>query len=266
MTSKNELTVNAISELETLVSEASEINKLTSMFQKTFKIAVVAQKIGEFITPQIVQKYLMPLQGSRIGFKTDKDDKGGYSWQIVQSVAKEAFLLGLPMAGNCVNIISNNLYATKEGFEYLLNELNMGCLIDIEDIVIETQAYYDNVHKKAVRGRARATAKVSFMDTEGERVEKSKSFTCKINNGMDEDAIEGKITRKAGKWLYNFITKTNIPSADDVSAEAKFNNAEQGSATVVDDIKPDVKPDVNGQDTRQRADSRVNNSTNLFNA
>ena len=205
---------NAIVKLEKLTLEASEIQKMESQFQKVFKIAVVAKQLDAVLTNDIVKNYIVPIAGTRIGFRTDKDTEGGYPVNVVRNICKEAFLLGLPIGGNCINIIGGNLYATKEGFNFLLSELNIGHMIDVSNIEIVKEPYYDTEKRKGVQGRATASVEMSFYKSKKKQSIK-KQFSCKINKGMDEDGIEGKITRKALKWLYEYITKVNIPLAED---------------------------------------------------
>ncbi|MFK5282891.1 hypothetical protein ACI3PL_25325, partial [Lacticaseibacillus paracasei] len=63
----------------------------------------------------------MALQGNRLGFKTDKDKSGGYPESVVKNCLIEAVLLGIQPTGNQFNIIAGNMYPTKEGCGYLLN-------------------------------------------------------------------------------------------------------------------------------------------------
>ena len=65
---------------------------------------------------------IMTLQNSRNGFKTDKPGDG-YAKRVVKEVAITALTNGFRLTGNEVNIISGQLYATKEGFDRLIGEV-----------------------------------------------------------------------------------------------------------------------------------------------
>jgi hypothetical protein len=62
----------------------------------------------------------MALQGSNLGFKTDKDKTGGYSEAEVKTCLIDAVLLGLQPTGNEFNIIASQMYPTGVGFGALI--------------------------------------------------------------------------------------------------------------------------------------------------
>ncbi|WNH10001.1 hypothetical protein [Thalassobellus suaedae] len=84
-------------------------------FEKAYLIAEATAKLKSLLTPQYM-KPIMQLQGSRLGFKSDKV----YPETIVKDCLIEAVLTGLQPHGNQFNIIAGNMYPTKEGLGYLL--------------------------------------------------------------------------------------------------------------------------------------------------
>jgi len=99
-------------------------------FQKAYIVADAINKLSELLTPEYM-KPIMALQGNRLGFKSDKDlvknpqggyTKGpGYPESVVKNCLIEAVLMGLQPVNNQFNIIGGNMYPTKEGCGFLLN-------------------------------------------------------------------------------------------------------------------------------------------------
>jgi hypothetical protein len=149
----------------------------------------------EYMTP------IMNLQGNKLGFKTDKDSSGGYTEPIVKNCLIEAVLFGLQPTGNQFNIIAGNMYATKEGMGYLLSKIS-GLKYDIIP--------------ELPRINAQSAAVIMNIEWTMSSVTKSKKIDIpiKVNAYMGTDAILGKATRKARKWLYDTITGTEIPEGD----------------------------------------------------
>src|SRR5688572_7293964 len=91
-------------------------------FEKAFLIANAASKLKESLSEDYM-KPIMALQGNKLGFKTDKDDRGGYDVKTVRNCLIEAVLSGVQPFGNQFNIIAGNCYITKEGFGFMLSNI-----------------------------------------------------------------------------------------------------------------------------------------------
>jgi len=175
-------------------------------FERAFMVAEAISKLKELLTPEVM-KPIMDLQGNRLGFKTDKDvlqggGKGpGYPLEIVKNCLIEAVLFGLQPTGNQFNIIGGNMYATKEGCGYLLSKL-------------DGLGY--NITPQLPRIKDSSAACV--MDIEwtygGVKETKSIDFAIKVNQYQGADAVIGKATRKARKWLFDKITGMELPEGD----------------------------------------------------
>lgn len=67
-----------------------------------------------------MREEIMRLQGSRLGFKADKE----YQWNVVRECIIEATVsAGAHWTGNEINIIAGNMYLTKEYFQRAMSEL-----------------------------------------------------------------------------------------------------------------------------------------------
>jgi len=107
--------------LNSSVSAVLSANQVLG-FEKAFLIASAVQELKLELTAEYM-KPIMGLQGNRLGFKTDKDNAGGYTEAIVKNCLIEAVLTGVQPFGNQFNIIAGNMYITKEGFGYVLSNV-----------------------------------------------------------------------------------------------------------------------------------------------
>jgi hypothetical protein len=169
-------------------------------FQKAYLISNAIAELKQLLTPEYM-KPIMELQGNKLGFKTDKDTKGGYSESEVKNCLIEAVLFGLQPCGNQFNIIAGNMYATKEGCGYLLSKV-AGLRYSITS---ELPRVKDT--------SAAIVMNIQWTINEVSQTEKL-DIPIKVNAYMGTDAIIGKATRKARKWLYDTITGSEIPEGD----------------------------------------------------
>jgi hypothetical protein len=213
---KNEI---AISEQHQLVSKEineqvlSVISNHADGFQKAFVMATALQKIKELLTPEVM-KPIMALQGSKLGFKTDRDvvknrttgkyEKGpGYPIEVVTECVTEAILLGLEVTNNQMNIIGGNMYPTREGFGGLLDKIN-GLRYNIT---------YPSVSQSPDKQSANVIAKIEWsLGNESKKQEID--FPIKSDTYTTLDALIGKAERKAKRWLFNHIRGTDISDGD----------------------------------------------------
>lgn len=146
--------------------------------------------------------HLMPLQGSTLGFVTDKDSEGGYPAGVVTECLIEAVLRGVRPIGNEFNIISKRCYITKNGYAHLLRS-HKG-LTDLKtDIGIPV----------GKTGGAVVTASASWR-LDGKPDSLKRDFPVKTNAGSGADQIQGKATRKLYAAVYTQITGSEQSGLD----------------------------------------------------
>ncbi|MCL1656843.1 hypothetical protein M2T79_09555 [Elizabethkingia miricola] len=171
-------------------------------FEKAYNVAIAIGQLKELLTNEYM-KPIMALQGSRLGFKTDKDSKGGYPIEVVKQCLLDAVLMGLQPYNNEFNIIGGNTYATREGFGALLKKIKG----------LKEQITYKDVVIAADKQTATMTAVIKWsLNGHEEAVEVP--FNIKSNEYASVDALIGKCERKARKWLYNKISGTDLQDAD----------------------------------------------------
>src|SRR5699024_8865903 len=74
-------------------------------FQKAQVLSKSIGTIKQLLTKDFMEP-VMEMQGNKLGFKTDKDTKGGYPMPIVRNCLIEAVLSGVQPVGNQFNIIA----------------------------------------------------------------------------------------------------------------------------------------------------------------
>jgi hypothetical protein len=169
-------------------------------FQRAYIIADAIAVLKETLTKEYM-KPIMNLQGNKLGFKTDKDTSTGYPEEVVKNCLIEAVLFGLQPCGNQFNIIAGNMYATKEGCGYLLSKIQ--------------GLQYDIVPELPRMNDKSAAVVMNIQWTiNGITNTKKLDIPVKVNAYMGTDAVIGKATRKARKWLFDTITGCELPEGD----------------------------------------------------
>lgn len=175
-------------------------------FQRAYMLASATEQLREMLTPEYMAP-IMKLQGSRLGFRTDKDKSDGYSMEQVKDCLIDAVLQGVQPSGNMFNIIAGNMYITKEGYHHLLSKVPN----------LRYQISFELPRIKETSSAICAIIKWSFGGNE--RTEKL-DIPIRVNTGMGTDAIIGKATRKARHWLYSTITGQDTGDGDVQDTEA----------------------------------------------
>lgn len=203
-------------------------------FQKMFTLAQAMNELREALTDEVMEP-IMALQGSRVGFKTDKDTiknketgwvakKGpGYPIDIVREVTMEAILFGAYMTGNEVNILAGQMYATKEHFVRKVRELDG--LTDLS-VLIGTPVIEKDKDKDNGSGVAKIRCKAKWkmhgveqsvgMDDAVPLVFSTRVYDRDGGHSVAPDMALGKVTRKLYKHIYETATgsKVIIPDGD----------------------------------------------------
>lgn len=180
------------------------------------KALIVAKSIKQFrnLLTDAVMSDIMELQGSPLGFKTDKR----YEVNVVRDCVVQAFMRGLRVTGNEMNIIAGNLYVTKEGFERLLAEMPGLTNLRVQVGVPQN-----------LEGGALVPAKADWlMNGIPDSITWEKSETAdyripiRVNSAMGVDAILGKARSKVLRNIYARISGTKL------AVEAEADEVEEG--------------------------------------
>jgi hypothetical protein len=192
------------------------VAKMPAM-QQALVLATGYKAMRAALTDEIMRELFIPLMGSRIGFRTDRDrsDKGPYSIEIVRICLIDAMIEGARPVGNEFNIIAENAYFTKEFFERKIEELP-----DLTDVVDEPGVpqmrdggalvpYTLKYIYKGVRGEI-----VRGLSADKNGVATDTRIPVRVNSGQGADAILGKAKRKIYCQLYKRLTGSKISDGD----------------------------------------------------
>lgn len=212
-------------------------NETMNGFKKAYLVANAIENIKGLLTTQYMTP-ILALQGNKLGFKTDKDNAGGYPPEVVKNCLIEAVLFGLQPYGNQFNIIAGNMYATKEGLGFLLSK-------------IEGLSYDIVPELPRVSADQKSAAIVMNLNWSYKNVKQSKrlEIPIKSNSFVGTDGIIGKATRKARKWLFDTITGSEVPEGDAVDADYTTISSKQNGNAVdqfaeEEKIKIEVSPET----------------------
>lgn len=177
-------------------------------FQKAYAMACAIEELKALLTPEYMAS-IMQLQGTNLGFRTDKDKKkdgtkgDGYPVDIVKNCLIEAVLLGLQPYGNQFNIIAGNTYPTKAGCGYLLNNW--------KGLSYDLVCGLPRISNDRTSSAVEVTIKWTLNGT---TKEKTIPIAIKMDAYTSVDAIIGKATRKGRAWLLSAIMGTEITDGD----------------------------------------------------
>lgn len=157
------------------------------------------------LTPKICED-LCALQGTKLGFRTDRDHDGGYKPTTIRDVIAEALIRGLRVTGNEINVIAGQLYITKEGYQRLCDEVpelsNLRLRIGVPKMVGEG-ALVPAVASWKFQG-----IPDKLECTEGE--DGDFRIPIRVNKGMGTDAIRGKAESKLLRQVYAIVTRSDL--------------------------------------------------------
>ena len=193
-----------VSALDNLAKSCQLANLPDNPFENAIVVANAMVEIRQSLTPELMAP-IMALQNTKIGFKCDKN----YDAETVKNALIEATLRGVRPVGNEFNIIAGQCYITKEGFGRLLREIP-GLKFSITP----------HVPKMKSDKEAESTVTIEWRYN-GEQESREMTFAIRVNSGMGADAINGKATRKARAWLYNYLTDMEIGDGDADDADRK---------------------------------------------
>jgi hypothetical protein len=172
-----------------------------------FERAEALGTMRRMLTDEIMQP-IMALQGSRLGFRTDRDKepdregKKGYPLAVVRDCMIEGILLGARPCGNEINIIAGNCYLTREFFTRVLREWP-----GLTDLVIEYAPPANGPYGAMVDCKAtwkidgKSDAMLCQKTDEGDN-----RIVVRVNAGMGADAIFGKADRKLKAKIWQKLT------------------------------------------------------------
>lgn len=226
-----------LARIESIANECSLSNLGSSgRFMRAFKMAAAIRAMRQAITKEMMQD-LMELQGTKLGFRTDKDKDGGYPPEVVKDCAIEATLRGGYWIGNEFNIIASSCYLTKEYFIRILREFP-----GLTDLRLEFGApvLRDDKAWVACKGSWKLHGRPDFIEKRAYKIDGTdqmldERLVIKCNKFMGEDAVLGKAERKLRAAIYSRITGTEI-------LEGEADEVQEPTVRKLDDLANRLEP------------------------
>lgn len=195
-----------------LVSAGSQGGMLESI-----RMASGVRLLREYLCEALMAP-IMDLQGSALGFRTDKDKEGGYDMATVRECAIEAMLRGARVTGNEFNIIASRSYLTKEYFQRIMAEMpgltDLIISIDLPTLGDGGKTAFMRAEAHWVyRGKPDKLICQVEKDEQGRAIKDSR-IAVRVNSGQGVDAIHGKAERKLRARIMSRITMTTWSDGD----------------------------------------------------
>lgn len=207
----------ATNEIEKVLESCNAL-ALKEMAPLTQAVALATgiSQLRTILTPEIVKQVFLPLQGSPLGFVTDKDKDGGYGAEVVRDVMIEAMIAGFRPIGNEINIIAGRMYGAKAGFMRKVQEFP-----GLSDLRIVPGVPHF-VGDKGALVPMHATWRLNGAQMELVRDAKKlpdgnvsdTRIAVRVNAGMGADAVIGKAQRKLLKAIYDTISGATLTVED----------------------------------------------------
>jgi hypothetical protein len=191
------------------IDKASKIIFKEEFENDLIKSAITSNVISELqqaLTPAFVSSLKNTLEGTKLGFRTDKDGKGGYHPDVIRTCIIEAILYNLRLHGNEFNIIAGQMYPTKEGLTNLIerdpNFEDLQINMDLPTLAKDPFGEYfneQNKAKKEYKSSSHVRAVVNFKATwkyRGEEFSLEDKVVTKAYSYTTDEAIWGKAKRK----------------------------------------------------------------------
>lgn len=188
----------------------------TDEFEKGMLLAEGMDVLRKALTPQMMGS-IMAIQGSALGFRTDKDKDGGYDVETVRDCTIEAWLRGFYHVNNEFNIIAGRFYGAKAGFERKVKQFPGLTDLDIYKGTPETQgttAFITAAARWKLNGISDSITFEKQSLASGQVIDLR--VPVRVNSGMIVDAILGKADRKIFYAIYNRLTENRdiIPEGE----------------------------------------------------
>jgi hypothetical protein len=213
---------DVLSTIEAIVSECGlATNAGANHVLRAVKRAAGIKALRKLLNDEFMKEFIMPLQGSRLGFRTDKDREKGYSLDVVRDCLIECLLQGGHATGNEFNIIAGNTYFTKEFFKRAVGEIEG--LTDLEILAGVPQngqggALVPYVASWLMHGKPQSIECLKRKLDDGTEIDSR--IAVRVNSQMGVDAILGKAERKMLARVYNRATGSEVWEGDADESDA----------------------------------------------
>lgn len=210
----------AQTEIDRVLSECNvmALREMPALTQAV-TLASGVRALRDLLSDDFMKKHFMPLQGTALGFLTDRDNaKEGpreYGIAVVREVMIEALIHGFMPVGNEINIIAGRCYGAKNG--YLRK---VGKFPGISDLQITFGVPHQVTDGALVPCWARWRLDGKTCELRCEYLKNAEGnvsdtrIVVRVNKGMGTDAILGKAERKLLKRIYDRLMGSTLTLSD----------------------------------------------------
>jgi hypothetical protein len=244
-------TETALAKLDELASASPLLAKdSVTHVKRAAQMALAMKQVKDLLTPAMVQSF-MHLQGTPLGFLTDKDKTGGYDAATLQDVLAEAFLRGFYPINNEFNVISGRFYGAKNGFYRKVCEFKGLTDLELRPGVPVMQGGGALVPYTARWRLNEIPCEMRrICHDEGGGGPLDQRIPVKVNQGMGADAIIGKATRKILAAIYQQISGTEMtPEGEVLDVELSERKPREHGTLTQEDLSPSAEPNRGHDDT-----------------
>jgi hypothetical protein len=223
-----------------------------SHVKQAVRLAHGLRALRAALSDDFVREVLLPLQGTKLGFLTDKDrnEDGspgpGYPIAVVRDCSTVALIHGFNIVGNEFNIIAGGFYGTQAGFDRKVREFpGLSHFIEQPGVPVmhqEKGALVPYVVSWRLAGKPMTMEFVLTKD--GDSVLDTR-IPVTVNRRMGVDAIIGKARRKMLFRVYQRLTgwTLGIGEGEVGDAEAFVTSGESVASSPAGAVVPAGTPD-----------------------
>ena len=164
-------------------------------FERAFILAAGMERLRAIISEEMMSP-IMALQGSSLGFRTDKDREQGYGWETVRECLIEATLRGWYPVNNEWNIIAGRTYGTRNGLARNIAEYPG----------LKNLRRTFGVPRIAQSGGGAIVMHEAAWQLNGVEDSIKGELAIRVNSGQGVDVILGKAHRKQSALILDRIT------------------------------------------------------------
>jgi hypothetical protein len=222
-----------------LVCKGAEGLSLTQNAGAAFEAVIIVKTLRELLTDEIMKDVFMPLMNTKIGFATDRNGKPNkqgnvaplYSIDIVRDAIIDAAAFGLLPTFNLINIISEKMHPTKEGFTALLKKLKVKYVLNFGADNTDPNSKF-----------AEISVRINYALEDGKE-QKPFVMTAVVPKTAysSYDQLKGKAERRAKKMLYEYVTGLDLGENDGETIQSPDDHRKVEDAVIIDQNEPIIK-------------------------
>ncbi len=226
----------------------SVIRNLEPM-QQLVQMAAGMRSLRTAMTDDIVEELFVPLRGSKLGFRTDRDNGNNgppYGVSVIRDVAIEALVHGALLVGNEVNIISGAAYFTREFYTRKVMEWP-----GISDVRSSPGLPTINGDGTGAAVPFEVTWKLNnredklsctlTKDSDGKTMS-DRRIAVKLNKGQGTDAAIGKARRKAMYMVYERLQGNRFMPEDGDALDTTGTAVGEFTSTKTETVSAGAQP------------------------